>query len=207
MPGWRKGVHWKKTDTRRKIIGVAEKLAGTRQPYTLKAAISFARHQEEQLNYEVQRTRVAPRPAAPKLSPPSTVSRPPQLQKLIREDSHDGSAKGLYGCCNKLWSLEHHCKKEKPLMIMPIEESKLEDMTLEPKEKDTPQPATHTVPTLVGYTNPQKIKDKRVTQVMTETQIVQPCLFTATIHPYILFLRDKLLLKCYILSNSPWLLI
>ncbi|RRT37910.1 hypothetical protein B296_00046644, partial [Ensete ventricosum] len=49
-----------------------------RQSYTLKAAISFARHQEERLNYEARKIRVAPRPAAPKLSPPPTVSRPPQ---------------------------------------------------------------------------------------------------------------------------------
>ncbi|RWV82935.1 hypothetical protein GW17_00055524 [Ensete ventricosum] len=89
---------------------------------------------------------------------------------------------------------------------MPTEESKLEDMTLETKEKDTLQPATRTVPTLVGYTNPQKIKDKRVAQEMTEIQIVGSCLFLATTHPYILFPRDKLLLKCYIPPNSPWLL-
>ncbi|RWW77225.1 hypothetical protein BHE74_00014627 [Ensete ventricosum] len=45
-------------------------------------------------------------------------------------------------------------------MIAPTEESKLEDMTLEPKEKDTPQPATRTIPTLAGYTNLQKLKIK-----------------------------------------------
>ncbi|RWW66112.1 hypothetical protein BHE74_00026544 [Ensete ventricosum] len=45
-----------------------------------------------------------------------------------------------------------------PLMIAPTKEPKLEDMTLEPKEKDTPQPATHMVPTLDGYTNLQKLK-------------------------------------------------
>ncbi|RRT63126.1 hypothetical protein B296_00000879 [Ensete ventricosum] len=42
-------------------------------------------------------------------------------------------------------------------MIAPPEEPKLEDTTLEP-EKDTPQPATRTVPTLAGYTNLQKLK-------------------------------------------------
>ncbi|RZS06063.1 hypothetical protein BHM03_00036713, partial [Ensete ventricosum] len=45
-----------------------------------------------------------------------------------------------------------------PLMIAPTKEPKLEDMTLEPKEKDTPQPATRMVPTLDGYTNLQKLK-------------------------------------------------
>ncbi|RWV80175.1 hypothetical protein GW17_00058592 [Ensete ventricosum] len=43
-------------------------------------------------------------------------------------------------------------------MIAPIEEPKLEDTAPEPKEKDTPQPTTRTVPTLVGYTNLQKLK-------------------------------------------------
>ncbi|RWV78514.1 hypothetical protein GW17_00060516 [Ensete ventricosum] len=43
-------------------------------------------------------------------------------------------------------------------MIAPTKEPKLEDTTLEPKEKDTPQPATHMAPTLAGYTNLQKLK-------------------------------------------------
>ncbi|RRT44631.1 hypothetical protein B296_00008250 [Ensete ventricosum] len=43
-------------------------------------------------------------------------------------------------------------------MIAPTEEPKLEDMTPEPKEKDTPQSATRTVPTLAGYTNLQILK-------------------------------------------------
>ncbi|RZS18585.1 hypothetical protein BHM03_00050890 [Ensete ventricosum] len=46
-------------------------------------------------------------------------------------------------------------------MIAPTEELKLEDTTLEPKEKDTPQPASRTVPTLAGYTNMQKLKIER----------------------------------------------
>ncbi|RWW81192.1 hypothetical protein BHE74_00010436, partial [Ensete ventricosum] len=130
----------------------------TRQSYTLKAAISFARHQEGRLNYEAQKTRVALRPVALNLSPPPTVSRPSHPQKLTREDLHDESTKGLCGCCDKLWSLKHKCKKKTPLMITPTEEHKLEDMTLEPKEKDTPQLATRTVPTLADYTNLQTLK-------------------------------------------------
>ncbi|RWW15021.1 hypothetical protein GW17_00021159 [Ensete ventricosum] len=43
-------------------------------------------------------------------------------------------------------------------MIASTEEPKLEDTTLEPKEKDTPQSATRTVPTLIGYTNLQTLK-------------------------------------------------
>ncbi|RZS22841.1 hypothetical protein BHM03_00055664 [Ensete ventricosum] len=42
-------------------------------------------------------------------------------------------------------------------MITLTKEPKLEDTTLKPKEKDTRQPATHTVPTLAGYTNLQKL--------------------------------------------------
>ncbi|RWV94647.1 hypothetical protein GW17_00042799 [Ensete ventricosum] len=45
-----------------------------------------------------------------------------------------------------------------PLMIAPTKEPKLEDTTLKSKENDTPQLATHTVPTLAGYTNLQKLK-------------------------------------------------
>ncbi|RZR86138.1 hypothetical protein BHM03_00013271 [Ensete ventricosum] len=43
-------------------------------------------------------------------------------------------------------------------MITATEEPKLEDTALEPKENDTPQPVTRTVPTLAGYTNLQKLK-------------------------------------------------
>ncbi|RWW73552.1 hypothetical protein BHE74_00018563 [Ensete ventricosum] len=115
-------------------------------------------------------------------------------------------------------------------MIAPTEEPKLKDTAPEPKEKDTPQPTTRTVPTLVGYTNLQKLKiegfleqqsviilivtgsthnfmsskkirDMRVAQEMVETDCSAMFIF-ATTHLYILFLRDKLLLKCYILLNS-----
>ncbi|RZR98886.1 hypothetical protein BHM03_00028341 [Ensete ventricosum] len=43
-------------------------------------------------------------------------------------------------------------------MIAPTKEPKHENMTLEPKEKDTPQLATRMVPTLAGYTNLQTLK-------------------------------------------------
>ncbi|RRT64939.1 hypothetical protein B296_00013567 [Ensete ventricosum] len=43
-------------------------------------------------------------------------------------------------------------------MIVATEEPKLEDTTLEPKENDTQQSATRTIPTLAGYTNLQKLK-------------------------------------------------
>ncbi|RRT32375.1 hypothetical protein B296_00034407 [Ensete ventricosum] len=43
-------------------------------------------------------------------------------------------------------------------MIASTKEHKLEDTTLEPKEKDIPQLATCMVPTLAGYTNLQTLK-------------------------------------------------
>ncbi|RWV93170.1 hypothetical protein GW17_00044393 [Ensete ventricosum] len=45
-------------------------------------------------------------------------------------------AKGLCWHCNKLWSRDHHYKKERPLLVEPTEEPKLKDMTLESEEKD-----------------------------------------------------------------------
>ncbi|RWW52480.1 hypothetical protein BHE74_00041096 [Ensete ventricosum] len=57
------------------------------------------------------------------------------------------------------------------------------------------------------FLQPQKVEEKRVVQEIIETRTVRPYLFPAMTHPYILFPGDKLLLKCYIPSNSPWLLI
>ncbi|RRT56656.1 hypothetical protein B296_00008237 [Ensete ventricosum] len=54
-------------------------------------------------------------------SAPSTTSRSPQPKKLLREELHDRYAKGLCWHCDKLWSHDHHCKKERLLMIEPIE--------------------------------------------------------------------------------------
>ncbi|RRT41205.1 hypothetical protein B296_00028153 [Ensete ventricosum] len=57
-----------------------------RQPYTLMATISFARIQEEQLNHEVRKTRVAPRPAMPRPTAPSIVIQAPTPKKLTRDE-------------------------------------------------------------------------------------------------------------------------
>ncbi|RZR74962.1 hypothetical protein BHM03_00046770 [Ensete ventricosum] len=117
-----------------------------RQPYTLKAAISFARLHEDRLNQDARRTKVVARPAAQRLSAPSTTSRSPQPKKL-REEFRDRLAKGLCWHCNKLWSRDHHCKKERPLLVEPTEEPKLKDIALESEEKDMkekPQSAART---------------------------------------------------------------
>ncbi|RWW21412.1 hypothetical protein GW17_00014438 [Ensete ventricosum] len=98
--------------------------------------ISFARIHEDRLNQDARRTKATARPAAQRLSAPSTTSRSPQLKKLTREECRDRSAKDLCWHCNKLWSRDHHCKKERPLLVEPTEEPKLKDMALESEEKD-----------------------------------------------------------------------
>ncbi|RZR81720.1 hypothetical protein BHM03_00008014 [Ensete ventricosum] len=118
-----------------------------RQPYTLKAVISFARLHEDRLKQVARRTKVVARPAAQRLSAPSTTSRSPQPKMLTREEFRDRSAKGLCWHCNKLWSRDHHCKKDRPLLDEPTEEPKLKDMALESEEKDRkekPQSAART---------------------------------------------------------------
>ncbi|RWW66028.1 hypothetical protein BHE74_00026631 [Ensete ventricosum] len=285
------------TPAMKTVIGLQQKVK-VRQPYTLLAVMSFARIQEEQLNHEVRRTRVAPRPTMSRPTAPSTSIQAPAPKKLTRDKLHEQSAKELCWHCDELWSREHHCKKGQLLVIEPAEDEDNEtsEEALEPYEEameEEFQPANYAVHALAGYSNPkgkqvilrgspaattttphlegvpkeesngfpiqiqefheiedkkplpqltkflgistqpsrladppmlnrskllpvvarpdcfiqpQKVKDKRVVQEMTETRIVRPCLFPAITRPYILFPEDKLLLKCYILLNSPWLL-
>ncbi|RZR98388.1 hypothetical protein BHM03_00027726 [Ensete ventricosum] len=167
------------------------------------AVIFFTCIQEKQLNHEVRRTRVTPRPDMPRPTAPSTAIQAPAPKKLTRDELRERLAKELCWHCDEPWSHEHHCKKgqllvielakdednetseealepkeeameeesqpanyavhalvgySNPLMIAPTKEPKFEDTTLEPKQKDTPQLATHMVPTLVDYTNLQKLK-------------------------------------------------
>ncbi|RWV88597.1 hypothetical protein GW17_00049305 [Ensete ventricosum] len=106
----------------------------TRQPYTSTMSISFAQLQEGYLNQDAQSMRVTSQPK--RLLAPSTTSRSPQPKKLTREELRDRSAKGLCWHYNKLWSRDHHCKNERPLLIEPIEEPKLKDTALESEEND-----------------------------------------------------------------------
>ncbi|RZS16525.1 hypothetical protein BHM03_00048524 [Ensete ventricosum] len=86
------------------------------------AVISFARIQEEQLSHEVGRTRVAPRPAMPRPTTPSTAIQAPAPKKLTRDKLHERSTKELCLHCNEPWSREHHCKKGRLLMIELVED-------------------------------------------------------------------------------------
>ena len=127
------------------------------------AAISFARHQEEQLNHEARRTRVAPQPVILKPSAPPTVDQVPAPKRLTGEELRERYAKGLCWHCDEPWSREHRCSKGGLLMIEPIEEEVIEhpEESLEHEEEDAeeePQPTEVMVHTLASYSNPQTMK-------------------------------------------------
>ncbi|RRT51445.1 hypothetical protein B296_00002719 [Ensete ventricosum] len=127
------------------------------------ASISFTCIQEERLNHEVRRTRVAPRPAMPRPTTSSTAIEAPAPKKLTRDKLHERSAKGLCWHCDEPWSREHHCKKGRLLVIEPVEDEDNEtsEEALEPKEEameEESQPADYVVHALVGYSNPQTMK-------------------------------------------------
>ncbi|RZS20514.1 hypothetical protein BHM03_00053038 [Ensete ventricosum] len=127
------------------------------------ATISFAHIQEERLNHEVRRTRVAPRPAMPRPTTPSTAIRVPIPKKLIRDEVRERSAKGLCWHCDEPWSREHRCKKGWLLVIKPVEDEDNEpsEEGLKPEEEATeeePQPTDYAVHALVGYSNLQTMK-------------------------------------------------
>ncbi|RZR95229.1 hypothetical protein BHM03_00024051 [Ensete ventricosum] len=84
-----------------------------RQPYSLMAVISFVRIQEEQLNHEVRRTRVAPRPAMPRPTAPSTAIQTPTLKKLTRVELRERSAKEL------CWHCDEHVEPQTSLQKEP----------------------------------------------------------------------------------------
>ena len=87
------------------------------------AAISFARHQEEQLNHEARRT---------------TFDQVPTPKRLTREELRERYAKGLCWHCDEPWSHEHRCSKGRLLMIEPVEEEIIEHPKeiLEHEEED-----------------------------------------------------------------------
>ncbi|RWW57152.1 hypothetical protein BHE74_00036083 [Ensete ventricosum] len=123
------------------------------------AVISFTRIQEERLNHEARRTRVAPRPAMPRPTTPSIGIRALAPKKLTRDELRERSAKGLCWHCDEPWSREHRYKKGWLLMIEPAEDKDSEpsEEGLEPEEHATEeelQLADYTVHALAGYSNP-----------------------------------------------------
>ncbi|RWV82614.1 hypothetical protein GW17_00055871 [Ensete ventricosum] len=126
-------------------------------------AISFTCIQEEQLNHEVRRTRVAPPPVMLRPTAPSTAIQAPAPKKLTTDELRKRSAKGLCWHCDEPWSREHRCKKGQLLMVEPTEDEDNEtsEETLEPKEEameEESQPIDYTMHALAGYSNSQMMK-------------------------------------------------
>ncbi|RRT35204.1 hypothetical protein B296_00053614 [Ensete ventricosum] len=127
------------------------------------AAISFARIQEEQLNHEVRRTRVAPRLAMPRPTAPSTTIQAPAPKKLTRDELRERSAKELCWHCDEPWSREHRYKKGRLLVIKPMkdEDSDTFEEALESIEEameEESQSVDYSVHALAGDSNPQMMK-------------------------------------------------
>ncbi|RZR75843.1 hypothetical protein BHM03_00000369 [Ensete ventricosum] len=139
------------------------------------AMISFARIQEEQLNYEVRRTRVALRPVMPRPTAPSTAIQAPAPKKLTRDELRERSAKELCWHCDEPWSREHHYKKGRLLMIETVEDEDNETFkeALEPKEEameEESQLANYALILQVSHLK-WKFKDDDSAQVLpTDTQ-------------------------------------
>ncbi|RWW84079.1 hypothetical protein BHE74_00007332 [Ensete ventricosum] len=121
-------------------------------------AISLARIQER-LDQDALRMRTTHRLATYKLSTSSAPSHLSLPKKLIREEIHDRSAKGLCWHYDKPWSRDHHCKKGYLLLIEPIEDS--EEEVHEHEEEvmeEEPQPTDCMMHALAGYSNLQMMK-------------------------------------------------
>ncbi|RWW32020.1 hypothetical protein GW17_00003327 [Ensete ventricosum] len=125
--------------------------------------ISFARIQEEQLNHEVRRIRVAPRLAMLRPTAPSTAIQAPAPKKLTRDELRERSTKELCWHCNEPWSCEHHCKKGWLLVIEPVEDEDNEtsekafELKEEAMEEESPL-ANYAMHALADYSNPQMMK-------------------------------------------------
>ncbi|RRT48338.1 hypothetical protein B296_00053183, partial [Ensete ventricosum] len=92
----------------------------------------------------------------------STVIRAPTPKKLTREELRERSAKGLCWHYDELWSRNHRCKKERLLVIEPVEDEDIEpsEESLESEEvaEAEPQSIDFTVYALVDYSNLQTMK-------------------------------------------------
>lgn len=142
------------------------------------AAISFARHQDERLNHEAWRTRVAPQPEILKPSASRTVDRVPAPKRLTREELWEQYAKRLCWYCDEPWSYNHCCRKERLLLIEPIEEEVIEHSkeSLKHNEEDAeeePQLTDVTVHTLAGYSNPQTMKGRLLMIEPIEEEVIE----------------------------------
>ncbi|KAG6480241.1 hypothetical protein ZIOFF_063721 [Zingiber officinale] len=97
------------------------------QPRTMKAALSFARLQEEKINEEGRRNNKVIR------ENPSYYSTP---RRLTKEEIKERMAKGLCWHCDEKWHSGHQCKQKRILIIEPIENSEEEDDFHEDETQD-----------------------------------------------------------------------
>ncbi|KAG6476184.1 hypothetical protein ZIOFF_065420 [Zingiber officinale] len=97
------------------------------QPRTMKAALSFARLQEEKINEEGRRNNKVIR------ENPSHYSTP---RRLTKEEKKERMTKGLCWHCDEKWHCGHQCKQKRILMIEPIENSEEEDDIYEGETQD-----------------------------------------------------------------------
>ncbi|RRT40829.1 hypothetical protein B296_00007505 [Ensete ventricosum] len=117
---------------------------------------------------------VAPRPAMPRPTVPSTAIRAPAPKKLTRDKLHERSTKELCWHCDEPWSREHQCKKGQLLMIEPAEDedNKTSEEVLEPKEEameEESQSANYVVHALASYSNPLMIAPTKVPKLEDTT--------------------------------------
>ncbi|RRT52591.1 hypothetical protein B296_00045254 [Ensete ventricosum] len=123
--------------------------------------ISFVQLQEERVNQDIRRMRTTLQLVIYKYPPSFTSSRPLQPKKLTREELHDRLAKGLCWHCDEPWSRDHRCKKGRPVLIEPIDDSEHEEKDHEHKEEnmeEDPQPTDSVMHALAGYANTQTMK-------------------------------------------------
>ncbi|KAG6480688.1 hypothetical protein ZIOFF_057273 [Zingiber officinale] len=126
------------------------------QPRTMKAALSFARLQEEKINEEGRRNNKVIR------ENPSHYSTP---RRLTKEEIKERMAKGLCWHCDEKWHRGHQCKQKKILMIEPIENSEEEDDFYEGETQDNINEVQDdsmaiSVHALEGLQTPQTMKVK-----------------------------------------------
>ncbi|KAG6497148.1 hypothetical protein ZIOFF_045036 [Zingiber officinale] len=126
------------------------------QPRTMKAALSFARLQEEKINEEGRRNNKVI------LENPSHYSTP---RRLTKEEIKERMAKGLCWHCDEKWHRGHQCKQKRILMIEPIENSEEEDDFDEGETQDNINEVQYdsmaiSVHALEGLQTPQTMKVK-----------------------------------------------
>ncbi|RZR94550.1 hypothetical protein BHM03_00023251 [Ensete ventricosum] len=105
--------------------------------------------------------------------PPSVPIRPSLPKKLTREELRDRFAKGLCWHCDESWSHFHRCKKDRLLLIEPLEDIEEEVLKHEEEVMNEEQYMVDiTMHALAGYANPQIMKVKGLLKQQLITIII-----------------------------------